>query len=176
MEPASKRLFFALWPDAGAARQLHETGRELQEVCGGRAMARETLHVTLAFLGQVPVERLPELDAIAEALTADAFDLHLDRLGYWSHNHVLWAGCLEPSAALMALAEGLQTRLREAGFALENRSFAPHVTLLRKAQRESPVPLARVISWQAREMLLVESVPGGATRYVPLSRWNLRLS
>lgn len=176
MEPTSKRLFFALWPDAGAARQLHETGRELQEVCGGRLMSRETLHVTLAFLGQVPVERLPELEAIAAAMRADAFDLHLDRLGYWSHNHVLWAGCLEPPTPLMALAEGLQTRLREAGFALEDRTFAPHVTLLRKAPNESPVPLARVISWQAGEILLVESMPGGATRYDPLNRWALHLS
>ncbi|HEX5394076.1 MAG TPA: RNA 2',3'-cyclic phosphodiesterase [Rhodocyclaceae bacterium] len=174
--PISKRLFFALWPDAGAARQLHEIGRELQAICGGRLMSRETLHVTLAFLGQVPVERIPELEAIAEAVRAEVFDLHLDRLGYWSHNHILWAGCMAPSAALVALEEGLQMRLREAGFALEDRPFALHMTLLRKAQCESPVPLARVISWRADEMLLVESVPGGATRYVPISRWNLRLS
>lgn len=173
MEPSSKRLFFALWPDAGAARQLHETGRELQEVCGGRLMARDTLHVTLAFLGQVPVERLPQLEAIADGMRADAFDLHLDRLGYWPHNHVLWAGSMQPVVELMDLAEGLQARLREAGFALEDRPYAPHVTLLRKAQCESPVPLARVISWQAKEMLLVESMPGGSTRYVPLGRWPL---
>lgn len=176
MEPSSKRLFFALWPDAGAARQLHETGRELQEVCGGRLMARETLHVTLAFLGQVPLGRLPELDAIAGALNVDAFGLRLDRLGYWSHNHVLWAGCQEPPAPLMALAEALQARLRDAGFALEDRPYAPHVTLLRKAEQESPVPLARIISWQAKELVLAESLTGSATRYVPLKRWDLRLS
>lgn len=175
MEPPSKRLFFALWPDAGAALQLHETGRELQDLCGGRAMARDSLHMTLAFLGQVPTARLPELEAIGAGLEAQPFDLHLDRLGYWSHNHILWAGCLTPSAALMALAETLQDRLRAAGFALEPRPFAPHVTLLRKAPCESPVPLARVISWPAREWLLVESVPGGGSRYEPLGRWPLRV-
>ncbi|MGE5472589.1 MAG: 2'-5' RNA ligase family protein, partial [Bacteroidota bacterium] len=77
---------------------------------------------------------------------------------------------------LMALAEALQARLRDAGFALEDRPYAPHVTLLRKAEQESPVPLARIISWQAKELVLAESLTGSATRYVPLKRWDLRLS
>lgn len=168
-----KRLFFALWPDEAAAQVLHRVGREVEESSGGRLMARETLHLTLAFLGHVPETRLSELAVIGAALRAEPFHLALDRLGYWAHNQILWAGCGEPPAALLALATQLHEALGAAGFPLDARPYAPHLTLLRKARCETAPQLARVVSWPVREVLLIESLPGGATRYVPLQRWSL---
>ena len=48
-----RRIFFALWPEPGVARQLDALAGAAHAVCGGRRMRRDTLHLTLAFLGDV---------------------------------------------------------------------------------------------------------------------------
>ena len=59
------RVFFALWPDDEIARQFDEAGRMAHQSLGGRRMRRETLHLTLAFIGDVPPARLADLRCIA---------------------------------------------------------------------------------------------------------------
>lgn len=130
---------------------------------GGRATRRDTIHLTLAFLGDVPESRLAELGEVAAAVRGAAFDLRLDRLGYWQHNHLLWAGGETP-AALTALHGALRKALAAGGFKVdgEGRSFAPHVTLVRKlpptcglaAGQEAPMP---TLAWSCQRFFLVRS-------------------
>lgn len=167
------RLFFAVWPDAPAAQALHETAREAQRTCGGRLMRRETLHLTLAFLGEIPAARLVDATAVAADIRFDAFTLTLDRLDYWKHNRILWAG--GESAPLAALANRLGDGLRAAGFRLEARPFVAHLTLLRDARCESVPPLAASIAWPVSEFTLVESVlTDKGSRYEIVGRWPAR--
>jgi 2'-5' RNA ligase len=171
------RVFFALWPPADAAAALHAEASSLAADCGGRAMRRETLHLTLAFVGEVATERLgPLIEAGAEAASAArSFRLLLDRRGLWRHKHILWLAPAEPVLALEELADALAEGLRARGFALEKRKFRPHLTLLRKAggapetQREWPG-----VAWQVGDMVLVasERLPEGA-HYRVLARWPL---
>ena len=112
---AQRRLFFALWPDAGVCRQLVALQREARAVAGGRAMKRETLHMTLAFLGNVPADRVSAVEEVAGALRGRAFDLELDRLALWRHNHIVWAGTDRVPEALAELAAELSNGLEEAG-------------------------------------------------------------
>lgn len=174
MAPESKRLFFALWPDPPAADALHRLAERLHGVYGGRPMRRDTLHLTLAFLGDVAVDRIAALCEVAAAISAEPFRLDLDRLGYWSGNRVLWAGCSTPPDALRRLAETLQSDLRAAGFSLERRPFAAHVTLLRKARCDVLPAEHPVIGWTAEQWGLVESAAAdGVPHYLPLQRWPL---
>ena len=57
-EPDSLRLFFALWPDETTQGALYRTGKWMHKHWGGRLMRRDTLHLTLAFLGSMPAEQL----------------------------------------------------------------------------------------------------------------------
>jgi 2'-5' RNA ligase len=177
MADGSRRLFFALWPDAAAAGKLHEAAKAARAACGGRLMRRETLHVTLAFLGAVAGARVAEAEAAAAAAAAAGatFALDIDRLAYWRHNRILWAGCTAPPAALLRLADGLGQGLREAGFRLDARPFAVHATLLRNADCPAVAPaLPETIRWQAADFVLVESHPAPeGSRYEPLRRWRL---
>ena len=170
--PERVRLFFALWPPEPLAVDLAALADRLQPVCGGRPMRADTLHLTLAFLGDLPLAREADALAVAAGVSRPAFELRLDQLGFWRHNGVVWASAR--SAALADLAADLAARLRDAGFALERRPFAAHVTLLRRAEREPPDEVRiPVDSWPVDEFLLVRSPGAAGGGYRPVGRWPL---
>jgi len=178
MEPerATHRVFFAIWPPRAAATRLHAAALAAQRDCGGRAMQPENLHLTLAFLGNVSAARLAEAEAVADGIAAPAFDVELDRLGWWKHNRILWAGSAALPPALGQLADTLGAGLRAAGFALDARPFALHATLLRNARCAAPAPqLAPPVAWLVGDFVLAESVPGpDGSRYAVRRRWPLQ--
>lgn len=156
------------------AGQLDALGRQLRQQCRGRPTRRETLHLTLAFVGDVARERIAQLAAIAAQLQVPAFSLSLDVIGSWARNRIAWAGCRTTPPVLTAFTAELADRLRAAGFQIERRAFKPHLTLLRKiAVPFAPRDIAPV-HWQVDEFVLVESVLGteGAC-YRTLARWPL---
>jgi len=168
----SRRLFFAVWPEAAAAGRLHDAARLAQRTCGGRVMTMQSLHLTLAFLGQVAADRMADLQHAAAGVRAAPFDLCIDVLGCWQHNRIVWAGCSGPPAALSGLARTLAVALADAGFPTEARAFMPHVTLLRGARCAPLPPLEQAIAWPVRAFHLVESHPHDAG-YKSLVRWPL---
>ncbi|HRQ45479.1 MAG TPA: RNA 2',3'-cyclic phosphodiesterase [Rhodocyclaceae bacterium] len=150
-------MFFALWPAATVARRLHALARTLQRECGGRTMRTETLHLTLAFLGDQTPERVGESVEIARRIEFAPFTLRMDTVGCWMHNHIVWAGCTVPPPELAALAASLEAELGAARFPLDKRDFAPHMTLVRNAlRRPAPRPFDAV-SWDVGELVLVVS-------------------
>lgn len=156
----SARVFFALWPSTAVADDLAGLAAELAASCGGRPTRADTVHLTLAFVGNVAESRLDELAAAARGISLPAFDLRLDRVAGWAHNHIVWAGCTAPPPALGELAGLLRERLIAGNFAVDRRksAFFPHVTLLRKAQRIPPEkPLAPARDWHCQDFVLVRS-------------------
>jgi 2'-5' RNA ligase len=168
-----RRLFFALWPPAAVATRLHELALAAQRTCGGRAMRRDTLHVTLAFLGAIPVARVAQAEAAADAVAGERFELELNRLACWKHKRIVWAGGGEMPPALDGLAAHLALNLRTAGFVLDARRFALHATLLRNADCVAPLPdVQQPIRWPVDDFALVESHGGpGGSRYEVVRRW-----
>jgi 2'-5' RNA ligase len=167
------RCFFALWPDDAAAEMLDRVAADTHQTCGGRIMRRDTLHLTLAFLGDIPVGRAADARRVADGIVAAPFELTMDCLGYWRHNRIFWAGGAVPPR-LTFIADALADGLRAAGFSLDTRPFAPHVTLLRDAHCAVMPELPRSITWPVREFVLAESrlSPNGA-RYEIVGRWAL---
>lgn len=128
--------------------------------------------MTLLFLGDTAVERLPVLVEAAAAVTFEAFALDIDAADYWKHNKVAWVAPSSPPLELGHLVAGLERRVAAAGFAFDARPFAPHVTLVRNA-RCAPldVRLPR-IRWDVREFVLVRSrLDSQGSRYQIVSRW-----
>lgn len=171
---ATRRVFFALWPDAATAAGLHARARALHAECGGRAMRRDTLHLTLAFLGEVAQESVTRLGQLAAEVRGAPFVLELDQLGAWHRNRVLWTAASAAPQALVDLARALGQRLREAGFVLEERAFAPHVTLVRNARAAPLSQTCPALRWPVASFVLVVSEPAPAgARYRVLGRWPL---
>ncbi len=169
------RAFFALWPDAASAAALHARARQLQQAGGGRVMRRDTLHMTLAFLGDVAEDRLSELCAAADAIRGMAFDLVFDRLGSWHGHRIVWLAPGGAPAALTALVEALTAAVRATGLRLDERPFSPHVTLVRNARHAPPPDLdAAPLCWRVGSFVLVASERGAeGSHYRIVRRWKL---
>ena len=150
------RLFFALWPPSRSSAALAGWAKRLG---AGRATRAETVHLTLAFLGEIGEERIESACAAAQRVRFAAFALPLEQVRYWKHNRVVWASPSETPAPLAALATDLAAGLRAARFALDGRAFAAHVTLARGASPPSVLPPVPRLDWPVREFVLVRSRP-----------------
>lgn len=170
----SVRLFLALWPPAKVRAALQDLQSRWQWPDGAARVPPERLHVTLHFLGQVPVSRVREF--------RDAFDVpvepHVIELS--RSRHAKWPGGLavlelDPPPALLRLHEGLATALRRLGWPVEARAFRPHVTFSRKAAGARPPaePMGDVPAWRVNEgHVLARSVPSQG--YEVLHAYGLR--
>lgn len=172
-ETATLRLFFALWPDDAIRDALNGTGKWLHQHWGGRRMRAETVHITLAFLGETPAGRLDDLVACADSVGTDAYELVLDQAGYWRHNRIGWLGASETPPQHFELVRALGIALKQAGFPVDARPHVPHVTLLRNS-RGGEVPPCTPVIWPIREFVLVQSnLDADGAHYELIRRWAL---
>jgi len=173
---ASARLFFALWPDAAALRQIVDVQQRLSREISGRWMQPDNLHVTLAFLGQVGVDRMPMLRQVAAAALGEPLELTLDRVGWWRQPQVLCltSGCVPE--ALLRWVTSLSRGLTQAGFVLDQRPFRVHMTLARAVRQRPPgVKLEPPIPLRVTEFSLVRSCRSDAgSSYTRVNAWPLR--
>ncbi|MGA7986367.1 MAG: RNA 2',3'-cyclic phosphodiesterase [Burkholderiales bacterium] len=152
------RLFFALWPPREAASALHAWATRACRQTGGRVTRAETIHLTLAFLGEIEASRISSLKSIGRASGGKAHVLPIEQARYWKHNGIVWAGPNEIPAPLAALDVDLRNNLEREGFSLESRAFAAHVTLIRKAREPgAALPGLPGVDWPVSEFVLVRS-------------------
>ena len=154
------RLFFALQPPADLAEALAGEALTLSRRYGGRPARPETIHLTLAFLGEVAEERLPDVLAAGRAVQVPEFDLTIDRFALWPHNGVLWAGCAPPADGLFRLVTDLREQLRAASIAFDGGSrFVPHVSLVRRVRAHEKLDLPAMIGkrWTCSDFALIRS-------------------
>jgi 2'-5' RNA ligase len=166
------RLFFALWPPAKTAHALAQWTHEVAHGAGGTPTASDKIHLTLAFLGEADPGKAYNA---AQRVQGARHALPIDHAQYWKHNKIVWVGPQAMPAPLAALVNRLHGSLKEHGFMLEERPFAAHITLLRKAKAPPSLPALPRVDWPVNEMLLVRSrtSPKGST-YEPLERFPLQ--
>lgn len=107
---------------------------ELRRPAGRLRLAvPENLHVTLAFLGEIPEALAPELGAaLAEGLAGTlTFPLAVRGVGafpHWRAPRVLWFGVDDPLGACATVHERVWAVLDAYDFPRERRPFRAHVT------------------------------------------------
>lgn len=153
------RLFLALTPPEGLRARLGYLAELAQARCGGRRVPEESLHLTLAFLGDQPAERS---EAVSDWLRQQAIlpgNWHLDRWGHFRRPGIVWVGSSRPTAALQTLQDKLWTGLEALGIRGRPQQFVPHITLLRRATRPSCPELPRIdMTWAYTRVELIHSV------------------
>ena len=99
----------------------------------GSYTPEENLHLTLAFIGEVP-DAEPVLEALS-AVSFTSFALAPEGLGCFGD--LWWAG-MRRSPPLAALASRVRRALAEGGIPFDRKRFSPHITLIRKARGDMP--------------------------------------
>ncbi len=171
---AAVRTFFALVPDGPARVALTALAQDIVRQSEARAAAPESIHLTLAFVGDVDEARLPKLEAIGAALPAAGFDLVLDASGSFSRPRIVWVAPTLIPAPLEFLQLKLRTMLADEGFRVEDRTFAPHLTLARKCAQLPPRASIPPIPWRPTGVSLVASaLDARGAHYRELGAWPL---
>ena len=141
-----------------------------------RLVREESLHVTLAFLGERP-DPGPAAHAVENALQPPPAAPPLRTGGpLWlspRRPHVLTVELEDPSGGLARIhAAVLGALVREAGHTGEERAFRPHVTVARVRRRlrpfELPAPPAQAFHPPA-VTLFRSQLGGGPARYEPVA-------
>ena len=117
---------------------------QAEHIRGGRVVARDHLHVTLAFLGHRPVQELPSIAGALREAAADARPISLVPERYRETRSVGMLVLSDAAGCAEALAEDLQGRLERLGvYEREQRAWLPHLTVVRFKDRprlRPPVP------------------------------------
>ncbi|HEX9713135.1 MAG TPA: RNA 2',3'-cyclic phosphodiesterase [Actinomycetota bacterium] len=179
------RLFVALG-------LLPEVKDELARIAGALApfvpgalwVPRDNYHLTLAFLGWVADERVPE---ISDALRQGVAELRegsarLDDLGAFPSERrarVVWVGLADPEGVVEAMAGAVHESMAGIGSPPEERPFRAHVTLARSKtpglvafpEDAAPAPLAVPVG---RVTLFRSHLRRPAPRYEALAEFPFR--
>ncbi|WP_197414313.1 RNA 2',3'-cyclic phosphodiesterase [Lacimicrobium alkaliphilum] len=168
------RLFFGLELTPSVKLSI-EKWREINLPPLAGPVPAANFHITLAFLGTVPVHQQEALLAQADRLTNQAFNLTIDQMGYWPRPRTLWIGPSVVPVALNNLAGNLSAIAGRLGLPGENRDYVPHISLYRKQASNPPVCLMQPdISASFEQFCLFESRPGRqGVQYHVLARWPL---
>jgi RNA 2',3'-cyclic 3'-phosphodiesterase len=121
-----------------------------------RRVKPELMHVTLAFLGKSPDERLADVSAAAQAAASEvtAFDVELDRPGRFPPSgkpRVVWLGIGAGAPAVLALGERLRAELGRRAIAFDPKPLRAHVSLGR-VREDVALTDARAIAAAAEAM------------------------
>lgn len=166
------RAFVAVHPPEDVREELAEF---LAARPGPAWTAPEQMHLTLAFLADVPERALEALEENLEdaARSVGAFSCALRGAGAFPHPDraaVLWLGVGEGAEELSRLARKARGAANRAGVVPDGRAFHPHLTVARP-RRTNATRWIRVLEtfgsriWSLEEMHLVESVlPGRGHR------------
>jgi RNA 2',3'-cyclic 3'-phosphodiesterase len=172
------RVFFAIWPDYAAQEQMAGLTKQLSlSLCSGRELKAENIHLTLVFVGEIEPSRLEALRMVADGIRGSgvrAFDFAVEEIRYWKHKRIVYAAPISAPQELLDLVNALSGGLAAAGFSVEQRAYAPHITLMRNASCQTVPQLTESIVWRVREWMLIKSEQtSDGSVYTPMGRWPL---
>ncbi len=132
------RLFIAVNPGEAVCNELTRVQQKLERaLCGANLkikwVAPDAMHLTLAFLGNVPAVRVEEISRELEGAVCriPAFESALAMPGFFGSPrspHVVWAG-VENKNAFEELQGAVSTAMSLLGFEITGQKFHPHFTL-----------------------------------------------
>lgn len=187
---ALQRVFCAVDLPAEVRERVASRITFLREACPNSPAAwvrRESLHLTLKFVGEVEPARVEELSAAAAraAEGSGPFGLAVSAAGTFPRRgapRVLWLGVYDGEGGLASLHQRLEDECEAAGFERDRRTFSPHLTLARAREQASARRLADLHretpfepqTFRVNELVVFRSelLPGGS-RYTAVSRHRL---
>ncbi|MTD27319.1 RNA 2',3'-cyclic phosphodiesterase [Erwinia sorbitola] len=173
---ATKRLFFGLELPDQCKHEIIQWRAETFPAEAGHPVGADSLHLTLAFLGDISEAKQQALMQLAGRIQQPGFTLTLDDAGHWPRSGVVWLGPRQAPRGLLQLADLLRSQAARSGCFQSPLPFHPHVTLLRNAALSVSLP-PRNFHWSLpveRFVLFHSQFERGRTRYQEIADWKLR--
>ena len=139
-----------------------------ENVAGYKWEAKEKIHLTLKFIGEVKDELVPRvIDEIEFIKNYSSFDCTISRFGFFFRDNeakILWCN-VEIENLVNSLVDELNNRLSKYDIEVEKRKFKGHLTLLRIKNSVSENFINRIkeykfdpIKFKANQVALIQSV------------------
>ncbi|HXM64057.1 MAG TPA: RNA 2',3'-cyclic phosphodiesterase [Terriglobales bacterium] len=132
------RIFIALDIDDAIRQRIQ---RFTEGVSGFAPDARwvrpESLHVTLKFVGEKPIETVEEIKRVLSSIRAGSIEISFRGHGFFptaKAARVFWIG-IQSGPQLLSLAKAVDEAMFALGIPKENHPFTPHLTLARGGGR-----------------------------------------
>ncbi|MBF0407863.1 MAG: RNA 2',3'-cyclic phosphodiesterase [Candidatus Riflebacteria bacterium] len=175
MNTESLRLFFAVETPDDVKKEFSAISKSFGSLW--RPVSPHQLHITLAFMGEVPEAQLNRvLDAgNSAAAVFSSFDLELKDIGYFPDNKrpgILFSH-VHSDGTLSLLAENLSRSLSDLA---DKKSFKPHLTIARNRDRAgNQLNLSFKASWHVNSFVLFKSTfQQSSVRHDIVKRFELK--
>jgi 2'-5' RNA ligase len=193
------RLFIALDIEDGIRQRIQRFVETVSEFPSEARWVRpESMHVTLKFIGEKPVQAVDEIKRAVSALTAEPFAIGFRGYGFFptaKAPRVFWLG-IESGPQLASLATAVDRATAALGIPKEEHAYSPHLTLARGGGRSgapgrqkedhpnrsfqrlqeklAAMPPLDFGTMTAREFFLYQSqLMRGGARYTKIERFGL---
>jgi 2'-5' RNA ligase len=170
------RLFLAALPDADTAARIYRLASVLKRAHNFEAelIEPQRLHISLFFLGRLPIHTARIACEAAAELRVPAFDVLFDRSvsfrGRPGNRPFVLLGD-DGLDGLRSFRQTLAAAMARNGLKrLAKNEFVPHITLsyVERTVEEHPI---EPICWTVKELVLIHSMYG----HVHLARWRLHV-
>jgi RNA 2',3'-cyclic 3'-phosphodiesterase len=132
------RIFIALDIDDAVRTRIKRFMEGVREFApDGRWVRPESLHVTLKFIGEKPVQAVDEIKKALAGVRCEAVQLAFHNYGFFptaKSARVFWIG-IESGPELATLASKIDDLTGSLGIRKEEHAFSPHLTLARAGGR-----------------------------------------
>lgn len=153
-------------------------------------VALNNIHITLKFLGDVNIEKIPSITAKLNMISRKfkEFEALLKGIGIFKdfyHPKVLWFG-LRNCEEFESVKNEIENSMGDLGFEIDYRKFTPHLTVGRFKEAGSVKDLRKLVSMNQdvyfqlipiKEIILYESIlkADGPPEYKIIESFNLGL-
>lgn len=165
------RCFFALELKHQDKQVLSEW-LSLQPLPFGRIIPTQNLHITLAFMGQIPKSKIKSLISTGDSIDLPEFSVNVNQWGYFEAAKTLWLGTSEDKDLQDARSEFSDSDINQT----KGYAYIPHISVMRAVTTLPNFKLLTPPNFDIdlNHFCLYESISDAeGSRYELLERWRL---
>ena len=168
------RLFIAVELSNKLKSHIKEVQGRLEKMQRANYTREENMHITLAFLGETPQDKLRDIYCAMEHTAQDfsPFSVKSGRTGMFGRRKdgILYID-IQNKNQICALADTLRKNLKNSSVYFDEKRFAPHITIARRFNGEK-INLKEInlqcTSSAVDKIILMESTRiNGKLKYIP---------
>ena len=126
------RLFISINFDGDTKNRIIRVQDKLREMGRGNFTREENLHLTLAFLGEVPADRVDDVKHAMDNIAVHKMKLQFADTGCFARDSELWWIGITENKTLSGLQRALVREIKDRNLPVDSKKFRPHITLVRE--------------------------------------------